>query len=96
MKKCCLWCDDKDKEDKKGVGKKCLKPGVLTRNPFFNFLRKLRAENCGLTIIQIAKKGGIEWRGMTDAEKCPFVMQAFSTPRKHRKKYRKSLKASHQ
>lgn len=63
---------------------KCYKEGIHTRNPFLNFLRKYRKEHCGLSIIDIAKRGGEEWRKMSECEKCPFIMEAFHTPRRVR------------
>lgn len=63
-----------------------LRVGKITRNPYFNFLRVVRKENFGLTIIEVARLGAEKWRNMSVVEKCPFYMQALFANRPIRKK----------
>lgn len=55
-----------------GMKRSCYREGKITNNPFLNFLRQYRKTHCGLSIIQIAKKGAQEWRCMSDKQKSMF------------------------
>lgn len=54
------------------AGEKCYREGKVTRNAFFNYLRTLRKQYCGCTIIEIAVQGGKKWKQMSECEKKPF------------------------
>lgn len=68
-------------------GGKCHKPGILTRNPFLNFLRLFRKTHSGLTVVQVAVRGAHEWNRMPEEKKLPFVREACKAP-----KYKKKTK----
>lgn len=71
------------------------RPGKITRNPFFNFLRVQRQTNDGHSILDIARQGAIVWQQMTPEQKCPFIAEAHKCPRKKyskRYKYRRVIK----
>lgn len=74
------------------LGRGCYKPGIATRNPFLNYLREVRRLNCGISILQIARQGGAEWRRMTEEQKCPYIALAFRTrPRQSRRRLSRKL-----
>lgn len=81
----------KSGEEKQRSGTKCYKAGIITRNPFFNYLRTIRESQCGLSITEIAKYGSEQWRKMSDVQKCPFYMQAHRAKRRKRRPRRTLL-----
>lgn len=70
---------------------KCARPGRVTRNSFFNFLRDFRKKCCGKSMIQIAREGGRVWRCLKGKEKEKYVQMACSAPKMKRKSHRKGL-----
>lgn len=59
---------------------KSCKPGVYTRNPFFNFLREFRKMNCGLKVTEVAKRGAIEWHKLSAERKISFYKRSRKVP----------------
>lgn len=55
-------CIDSSNEQKKSC-----RPGKLTRNPFFNFLRIYRQQNCHLKTIEVARQGALKWNQTNEA-----------------------------
>lgn len=49
-------------------------PGVVTRNPFFNFMREFRVCHQGMSIIEQAVQGGEEWNNMSKEAKSKYVL----------------------
>lgn len=64
--------------------------GMITRNPFFNFLRDYRKCHKNVSAKVIAVDGAAEWNGMSEQSKSKYIVQAFHTP----KKYYRSAKNS--
>uniref|UniRef100_A0A182VV28 HMG box domain-containing protein n=1 Tax=Anopheles minimus TaxID=112268 RepID=A0A182VV28_9DIPT len=60
------------------------KPGKKTRNPYLNFLRDFRQQNCHLSVVEVVRQGAERWRQMSDDQKLPYVKIAFYTPMKRR------------
>ena len=56
------------------------RPGIYTRNPFFNFLREFRKLHCGLKATEIAKQGAIEWRKLNPERKISFYKRNRNVP----------------
>lgn len=73
------------KQDVGTASDRCYRAGNPTRNPFFNFLREFRRNNCGISITEIAVQGAQEWRQMSDEQKCPFIALAYRTPKRTQK-----------
>lgn len=69
----------------------CFNAGEYTRNPFFNFLREYRQKHCGLTIVEQSKRAGAEWRRMTSAEKCKYVVEIDGKPPRRRRYKRRNI-----
>ncbi|XP_050078680.1 protamine-like [Anopheles maculipalpis] len=67
------------------TGKMMCRPGKQTRNPYLNFLRDYRRNNCHLSAVDVVRHGAEEWRRMTDEQKLPYVKIAFYTPLKRRR-----------
>lgn len=57
------------------IKKRCYRPGIVTRNPFFNFLRDYRKKVCGKSVIQIAVDGARIWNRMSENQKCIYMQQ---------------------
>lgn len=49
------------------------KPGKVTRNPFFNFLREYRAKRCGQQQRLIVHDGAQIWNRMSFQERCKYA-----------------------
>lgn len=52
--------------------RKPCKPGILTRNAFMNFVRKIREEQCGLSQPEIVKEAAKQWKLMTTEQKSQY------------------------
>ncbi|KAM7355634.1 uncharacterized protein ACRADG_001636 [Cochliomyia hominivorax] len=65
-------------------GGRCFKPGPIVRNPYLNFLRQFRKQNCGLSPIETIQEGAKEWKRLTQAEKLKFIKEAFYAPKRRR------------
>jgi hypothetical protein len=55
----------------RGHGRSC-RPGILTRNPFLNYCRYIRENNCGLSAVQVVQRAAREWKTMSKEEKEKF------------------------
>lgn len=55
--------------------KKCMSPGPVQRNPFLNFLREYRKNNCGLTAIETVRQGAIAWKTLSKEEKFRYIVE---------------------
>ncbi|XP_018321753.1 serine/arginine-rich splicing factor 4-like [Agrilus planipennis] len=68
-------------------------PGILSRNPFINFLREYRRKNkeklAKLSQIEIVRTCAQEWRKLTPKEKSVYVEQAARAPRSRRRRSRR-------
>ncbi|XP_037936892.1 uncharacterized protein LOC119671891 [Teleopsis dalmanni] len=60
---------------KKERKKKCARPGPITNNPFFNFLREMRKNGCTTDIIETAKCGAKLWSKLSEAEKKKYCSE---------------------
>lgn len=59
------------------------KPGKITNNTFFNYVREKRRTNCGKKPPrQLVHDAAVDWRKMTQEEKCRYTR---SNVRKHNK-----------
>lgn len=66
---------------------KCVRPGPSTRNPYLNFLRQYRKDNCGMTAVELIVNGAKEWKKLTNEQKCKYIAEAFhTTPYRYRPK----------
>ncbi|XP_037823495.1 uncharacterized protein LOC119611850 [Lucilia sericata] len=65
-------------------GGRCLKPGPVGRNPYLNFLRKFRKENCGLSPIETIQEGAKEWKRLKKEDRLKFIEEAFYAPKRRR------------
>ncbi|KNC33107.1 hypothetical protein FF38_04700 [Lucilia cuprina] len=63
---------------------RCLKPGPVGRNPYLNFLRKFRKENCGLSPIETIQEGAKEWKRLKKEDRLKFIEEAFYAPKRRR------------
>jgi hypothetical protein len=45
------------------------RPGIKTRNPFFNYCRHIRETNCGLSAVDVVKRAAQEWKSMSPEQK---------------------------
>lgn len=64
---------------------------VITRNPFFNFLRDYRKCHKNVSAKVHAVNGAAEWNAMNEQAKSKYIVQAFQTPKKY---YRKATNSS--
>ncbi|KFB39787.1 hypothetical protein ZHAS_00007153 [Anopheles sinensis] len=55
-------------------------PGRKSRNPYINYLREFRRQNCHLSAVEVVRQGAERWRKMTDEQKLPYIRTAFYTP----------------
>ena len=67
-------------EKEKAPKMRSCRPGVYTRNPFFNFLREFRKMHCGLKVTEIAKQGAIEWRKLSAERKISYYKRSRNVP----------------
>ncbi|TMW43007.1 hypothetical protein DOY81_011913, partial [Sarcophaga bullata] len=67
-----------------GCRVRCMKPGPIVRNPYLNFLRKFRKENCGLTPVETIRRGARAWKSLTVSEKLSYIKEAFYAPKRRR------------
>lgn len=70
--------------------KSSCRPGKITPNPFFNFLRVFRQKHCSWPVTKIAVEGARIWCRMSKCEKKKYRELACSAPRY---KYKKRCKA---
>uniref|UniRef100_A0A0A1X3A0 Protamine n=1 Tax=Zeugodacus cucurbitae TaxID=28588 RepID=A0A0A1X3A0_ZEUCU len=78
----CLF-KSKNKNGEKSAGKsKCHRPGPLMRNPYLNFLREFRKHNCGLTAVDIIKRGAQAWKAMPKEKRLRYIEEAFYAPKR--------------
>ncbi|XP_036336974.1 uncharacterized protein LOC118747091 [Rhagoletis pomonella] len=64
---------------------KCQRPsGPLHRNPYLNFLREFRQRNCGLSAVEIIRRGAKEWNNMAKESKLRYIEEAFYAPKKRK------------
>uniref|UniRef100_A0A034WRG3 Uncharacterized protein n=1 Tax=Bactrocera dorsalis TaxID=27457 RepID=A0A034WRG3_BACDO len=76
-------CKLKNKRTEKSKGKgKCHRPGPLMRNPYLNFLREFRKQNCGLTAVEIIKRGAQAWRAVPKEKRLRYIEEAFYAPKR--------------
>ena len=67
------------------IKKRCYKEGIRTKNPFLNYLRHFRLNNCGMTIIQQSKEAALEWQALFPAKKYPYIDSALKEKKKRQK-----------
>ena len=67
--------DGKKRKNKTTGGTVC-KPGRVTVNPFFNFVREIRKISCGKLQKEIIKRAALLWHHMTLDQKCRFREKA--------------------
>ncbi|XP_050503934.1 protamine-like [Diabrotica virgifera virgifera] len=73
--------NDNKEETRKGAKTPVkYKPGRITRNPFLNFLRIFRKNAEGMSVKDIAIKGGNLWRKMDQQQKKLYLDQAKLAP----------------
>ncbi|XP_065361672.1 protamine-like [Calliphora vicina] len=65
-------------------GGRCLKPGPVGRNPYLNFLRQFRKQNCGLSPVETIRAGAKEWKRLNKEERLRFIKEAFYAPKRRR------------
>lgn len=70
---------------------KCARPGRVTRNSFFNFLRDYRRQSCGKSMVTIAKEGARKWKCLSECEKKRYVDMACNAPKMKRKMHSKGM-----
>ena len=63
---------------------KSCKPGVYTRNPFFNFLREFRKMHCGMKATEVVRQGAIEWNKLEPERKITYYKRSRNVPIKNR------------
>ncbi|XP_017477757.1 PREDICTED: uncharacterized protein LOC108367613 [Rhagoletis zephyria] len=64
---------------------KCQRPsGPLHRNPYLNFLREFRQRNCGLSAVEIIRRGAKEWNNMAKESKLRYIEEAFYAAKKRK------------
>ncbi|XP_057659876.1 protamine-like [Diorhabda carinulata] len=71
--------------NEKQSGKRCIRPGPKTRNPFLNFLRDVRKRHCEWSITKIAIEGAKCWCRMPKHEKQKYYNEACSMQKKSKK-----------
>lgn len=59
----------------RGCRGRCMKPGPIVRNPYLNFLRKFRKENCGLTPVETIRRGAKAWKSLTISQKLGYIKE---------------------
>lgn len=52
-----------------------MKPGPVVRNPYLNFLRKFRKENCGLSPIETVRRGAQAWKNLSEEERLYYIKE---------------------
>lgn len=52
------------------------KPGKITANPFFNFLRVFRQTHCGQQQQVVVQEAAMQWNRMSCEQKCHYTKQA--------------------
>lgn len=52
------------------------KPGKITANPFFNFLRVFRQTHCGQQQQVVVQEAAMQWNRMSSEQKCHYTKQA--------------------
>lgn len=57
----------------KCTGRRVCKPGKITGNPFFNFLREYRTKRCGQMQRLIVHDGAQLWNRMSFCERCKYA-----------------------
>ncbi|XP_044763007.1 protamine-like [Coccinella septempunctata] len=88
------------KPKKSACGKKSCKPGKVTRNAFFNFLREFRVKHCDWPVTKIAVEGAKCWCKMSPCDRKKYLDMARCAPKmKRRRKHKRGgscgRKASH-
>ncbi|CAH1376217.1 hypothetical protein MTP99_017586 [Tenebrio molitor] len=71
---------------RRGKGRKSCRPGKVTRNPFFNYLRWFRKKHCGWNMIKVAVEGAKCWCKMSDQNRRKFYKEACSAPKMRRRR----------
>ncbi|XP_044253793.1 protamine-like [Tribolium madens] len=69
---------------RRGCRKSC-RPGKLTRNPFFNYLRWFRKKHCGWSAVKVAVEGAKCWCRMSDQQRRKFYQEACRAPKSKRR-----------
>lgn len=76
-------CKLKNKNTEKSKRRnKCHRPGPVMRNPYLNFLREFRKHNCGLTAVEIIKRGAQAWRAVPKEKRLRYIEEAFYAPKR--------------
>lgn len=65
--------------------------GMITRNPFFNYLREYRRCHKNESAKEIAIGGASKWNCMSESGKAKYIVQAFQTPKKYYRTRKNSL-----
>ena len=67
-----------------GCSGRCMHPGPIVRNPYLNFLRKFRRENCGLTPVETIRRGAKAWKSLSIKERLDYIKEVSYEPKKKR------------
>lgn len=54
----------------------CCRPGKITNNPFFNYVRTVRPAHCGQQQTVLVQKAALEWNRKTPDEKAHYTKRA--------------------
>lgn len=68
-------CVSKTAFHKTKAGKCQRVSGTLHRNPYLNFLREFRQRNCGLSAVEIIRRGAKEWQNMCKESKLQYIKE---------------------
>ncbi|XP_037938748.1 uncharacterized protein LOC119671930 [Teleopsis dalmanni] len=71
---------------KKAKKDKCMKPGPITNNPFLNYIRYFKKQNCGLSPRETVRRAASTWNRMTPEQKNKFQVQACKVTTSARRK----------
>lgn len=60
--------------------------GPITRNPYLNYMRHKRTTGCRLPVRIASREAAGEWRHMSEAQRLPFVLQAFHAKKRRQRR----------
>lgn len=61
--------------NQKTTGGRCLRPGPVGRNPYFNFLRDYRKENCGMSAVETVRRGAAAWNSLPEEKRVKYIVE---------------------
>nr|XP_008197382.1 PREDICTED: protamine [Tribolium castaneum] len=77
---CCRARRRRRPRKRRGSRRSC-RPGKVTRNPFFNYLRWFRKKHCGWSAVKVAVEGAKCWCRMSDQQRSKFYREACKAPK---------------